>query len=1108
MTPEHLQEAKAFLEVFCTHEELNSITWQTFDDSEHKSPGLVTVRAGKLETHLPDLERVNGEGAGVFWTVNPQTDPRKRNKGNTARVRTVFTDLDGAPLEPVKAFALPPTAIIESSLGRYHAYWKVSDVPLTEFEGVQKRLAAHFNGDPVVHDLPRVMRFPYFMHNKGEAFQTKILEFHPERVYTLEQLNAALPQVQPTAPMSKPLTRATQNASSSDDAARKYVLTAFESECTILRNAPEGQGNVQINKSAFALGQLVGAGGLSESEVRDALEQVVNSWAKPDPSAAASIRSGLEAGKLEPRDLSEVGKKPLNKAWQNIRDAKDSSKKASSSEPLNFTEKWGRYAIENGVIVEVKEGKNAKGDSEEYAIPLCNFQARINAEVMRDDGAEQTAVFSLSGSLSTGEVLPTRDILASQFGGMNWVTQNWGARAVVYAGQSTRDKLREAIQTRSLDTIESRTVFAHTGWRKLEPHGWVYLHAAGGLGKDGAVSSIKVQLTGSLERYALPEPLTDLEQTRKAVRSSLEFLNVAPYRVTVPVWLAVYRSVIDAARFTVFLFGRTGSRKSGLAALALQHLAPTANWDALTTQWTATDNALERVLFEAKDSLTVIDDFNPTGNAQDVRKYHARAERVLRAQGNGGGRSRMRADLTLRPEMPPRGMTISTGEDLPHGHSLRARCLILEVRQGDVNLERVIALSSQARDGVLAHAMTAFIQWLASDLEQHREILRKTALEAQTRFTASHGRTSAAAGELLATLKLWQAFALERQFITRDESTALEAQVIEALNLTTKAQASHQEASDPAQRFPQLLRGLLFSGKAHLVSAELEQEPNDPQTWGWREKTIGTGENQRTEWQAQGSRIGWVTTPKDNSEASVYLEPSAAFTALSRYAQESDEAIVRTQKTLWGELAAKGYVFSESGESGQNTVKRSINGSRPRDQQSRPRVLHLTSACIKAVLEGEASRPESPDCPETIEETLFYFGQSNEGDSTLEFATTNNPSNELPKNPDPLTPHFAGLSGQGQETLSPTQETAPCKTPCPDGTYRADNPPELEQHPRPVPALQNATGQARNRAANQAVLDNVETPCPESPVKHNIGGSGFFEQTNEPKQAELLEGEL
>jgi putative DNA primase/helicase len=309
------EQQKAFLETFCNLEELDSITFQTFKDNAEKGNHLAKVVAGTLESRVSELKRLNQNGAGVFWTVNAQTDPTKRSKENTARVRAVFVDLDGAPLEPVQAFALPPTAIVESSAGRYHAYWKVSDVPLLEFSGLQKRLAAFFDGDAKVCDLPRVLRFPYFLHNKGEPFQTRILELYPELVYTLEQLNAILPHLQTTMPLEKPVPRAMTYRTSSDDAHRKYALTALENEYQNVESCTQGSRNHQLNKSAFALGQFIGAGVLSESEVSDQLENAALSCGLSTTEAKATIQSGVRSGKLEPRDLTHIGQQIASDSW-------------------------------------------------------------------------------------------------------------------------------------------------------------------------------------------------------------------------------------------------------------------------------------------------------------------------------------------------------------------------------------------------------------------------------------------------------------------------------------------------------------------------------------------------------------------------------------------------------------------------------------------------------------------------------------------------------------------------------------------------------------------------------------------------------------------------
>ncbi len=103
-------------------------------------------------------------------------------------VRALFVDLDGDPLAPVLESPLEPHAIIESSPGRFHAYWLVDGCPLDQFSQWQKAMAARFNGDPSVHDLPRVMRVPGFVHHKGAPFASRVLRLTPMQPYQLDEL--------------------------------------------------------------------------------------------------------------------------------------------------------------------------------------------------------------------------------------------------------------------------------------------------------------------------------------------------------------------------------------------------------------------------------------------------------------------------------------------------------------------------------------------------------------------------------------------------------------------------------------------------------------------------------------------------------------------------------------------------------------------------------------------------------------------------------------------------------------------------------------------------------------------------------------------------------
>jgi hypothetical protein len=66
-------------------------------------------------------------------------------------------------------------------------------------------------------------------------------------------------------------------------------------------------------------------------------------------------------------------------------------------------------------------------------------------------------------------------------------------------------------------------------------------------------------------------------------------------------------------------------------------------------------------------------------------------------------------------DRPPRGLLLSTGEELPEGESVTARALVLSLPQGE-KLDfyapgaRIDAAQEAARSGVYALAMHGFIQ--------------------------------------------------------------------------------------------------------------------------------------------------------------------------------------------------------------------------------------------------------------------------------------------------------------------------------------------------------------------------------------------------------------
>jgi len=189
-----LDEAQRFLERL--DPEAEWFAFQTFSDRKagERDPYAKSF-GGSLDTVSETVVPWNRDkSVGVFVTVN-ETRGHRRKAGDVNRIRAVIADLDGSPIEPVRSCPLEPHVVVESSPGKFHAYWLVDGLPLEQFKPVQKAIAARFGGDPAVCDLPRVMRVPGFLHQKGKPFRTRIIEDMARAPYNAEEILAEFPPV-------------------------------------------------------------------------------------------------------------------------------------------------------------------------------------------------------------------------------------------------------------------------------------------------------------------------------------------------------------------------------------------------------------------------------------------------------------------------------------------------------------------------------------------------------------------------------------------------------------------------------------------------------------------------------------------------------------------------------------------------------------------------------------------------------------------------------------------------------------------------------------------------------------------------------------------------
>ena len=559
----------------------------------------------------------------------------------------------------------------------------------------------------------------------------------------------------------------------------------------------------------------------------------------------------------------------------------------------------GYFVNEEGCLA--RERMTAQGLVVE---PLCNFSATITEELVLDNGMDTSRDYVVEGRLGTGETFTPIRVPVREFTAMNWVSEQLGLQAVVCAGTTKRDCLREAIQRLS-PTATRRHVFMHTGWREHEGQS-MYLMANGAVG----AGSLEIDLGRELARYQLPSVA---EHPMEAMRASLRLLRLAPLTITAPLWAGTFRAPLASAYpldLSLWLEGRTGSLKSTVAALFLSHFGHFERTQ-LPGTWSSTANQLERRAFLLKDTLFVIDDYAPS--PFDARELEMKASRLLRAQGNLAGRGRLQADLRERTSFFPRGMILSTGEQHPPGQSILARVVLIRLEKGQVDLVRLTQAQGDAAQ--LSHAMAGYVAWLAPQMSTLPELLRATFAGTRERLTigATHLRIPEALCHLWLGLHCGFSYAVEVGACSREEATDLEANCWEAVQAVGRLQSSLVAGEQPVRRFLETLVALLTQRRAMLLPK------------------YDRGDDVK----AEDNFIGW------QDDEWLYLIPDAAYTAVTRFCRDSGEPFPVGRKRLHWELGQDG--LAEGDAEHQTTTARI--GDRTR------RVLKLNRAAVETLLD-------------------------------------------------------------------------------------------------------------------------------------------------------------
>lgn len=550
-------------------------------------------------------------------------------------------------------------------------------------------------------------------------------------------------------------------------------------------------------------------------------------------------------------------------------------------------------------MYETANNRTFKIDDDGQRILLANFVARITKETRYVDGRNTETFLTIEGQ--TGEppndsMLPPTTIKADTFPGMTWVMSSWGVRCVLQPGGSTKDDMRTAIQLAS--NPEVSTIYKHMGWTTIDGQP-TYLHAGGGITREGNDPAVTVHLPTELANYHLTETTTSL---KSALQATLNLVNVGPPHITWPLLAATVAPLHGPIDFAIHLTGKTGTYKSELMSLFQSHYGSKMDARHLPGSWSSTPNAIEAQAYLTANAPYVLDDFVPSGTSWQIRAYQTTADKIIRAQGNQAGRARLTDVSNLQTTMYPRGIILSTGEDTPEGQSVRARMLILELSPGDITTKALT--KAQADRKLYPTTIAAYIQYLAA---HPVAVDALAAAERDARLTLGHARTPSMIGRLIASITLFLEWCRYEKTPGIDH---MELNAMKAIEEAATTQSHHIESADPLDIFCQTIRTIFASGLGH-VRTTTGGIPRNPTTLGWTAEGDG---GDMPSYRSHGPCLGWVSW----RQGELYVDVNSGYALVRKIARDD---ITLSRNTLMKRMKDGGLLTRVDASRQRNTIR-------------------------------------------------------------------------------------------------------------------------------------------------------------------------------------------
>lgn len=569
------------------------------------------------------------------------------------------------------------------------------------------------------------------------------------------------------------------------------------------------------------------------------------------------------------------------------------------SAKCNLHLKSSNYKVSDGTLWYIS--------SKDKAIPVSNFVTFVREKLYFYNGIDKTVKYTMECHLlnEPNRELPLITTDLEGYSKMKFIDGSfWDNLAIIKSGNANPDRQKEVMKIISKDTMQEYTIFVNTGFERIDSN-LCYLYHGGTIGN---VQNVSVDLSDEgLERYSFTDKEFDIKQS---LIRSLSCLDIADYNITVPLLATIFLSPLTSIlrengispNFIVFVQGKSGTRKSSLAATFLSHFG---NFDSDTFPTTFRDsyNSIEKTAYILKDTTNIIDDFNPS---IDGFKKLAIIDSIFGAYGDRVGRKRLNKDITTKKAYIPRGLCIATGEMIPEvAQSRIARALIVTIKQDSIDLKKLAELQDNKEE--LAYCMMNYIKWIIDNEKDIIEYAKLTFKELRKIQKSNvHGRTSDNSRILWIGFTLFTHFLCDYEVIDADYKHKLDTEASKVLEELENSQTQYVSELKPTDLFYDAFEELLNTNAISVINIQ-ERNPD----WKFLNPNV----------------VGYY----DEFKRVYYLYPETVFKAVeSFYNSNSNKKFPVNAKTLWRYMAEEGLLERGSSYEKQNryTVPKIVNGKK------------------------------------------------------------------------------------------------------------------------------------------------------------------------------------